>query len=400
MVAKKVNEDILKEMVDKYLTRQYTCKQLSIEYKLGLTTVCRHLKNSGVEVISGRFSKSEKQEIVEKYLTGDYSCHVLAREYKIDHGSISDLLKANGVSVNQNLSELCRKYTLNEHYFDSISTEEQSYLLGLMYADSYNNEETGSICLALQTEDRYILEWFNLQINSNRPISVDKRSLKNKKWKDSHRLYISSLHMSKKLADLGCHQAKSLTLKFPTESQVPSHLIRHFVRGMLDGDGSVGIYKNKYHKGKNICCSIVSTNSFCYSLQEILKNELGIISYVGLCHQKTGNEITAQIKICSYKQSIKFLDWIYNDSKIFLTRKHNNYKLIHELYEKTKLDRVIITIGNETKELKVWCDEFDVNRKDVYCRIFYYNWSPEEAIKTPIGKRGPNKKQLQRSLST
>ena len=46
-----------------------------------------------------------------------------------------------------------------------------------------------------------------------------------------------SKEMATDLAKAGCYNKKSLTLKFPTEEQVPSKLIRHFLRGYVDGDG-------------------------------------------------------------------------------------------------------------------------------------------------------------------
>ena len=45
------------------------------------------------------------------------------------------------------------------------------------------------------------------------------------------------------LNKLGVVERKSLILTFPTEQQVPKHLMPHFIRGYFDGDGSV--YKQK-----------------------------------------------------------------------------------------------------------------------------------------------------------
>lgn len=41
----------------------------------------------------------------------------------------------------------CRKYTINEKYFEKVDTPEKAYILGLLYADGYNSEKTGRINL-------------------------------------------------------------------------------------------------------------------------------------------------------------------------------------------------------------------------------------------------------------
>ncbi len=52
------------------------------------------------------------------------------------------------------------------------------------------------------------------------------------------------------LARYGCVERKSLILDFPT--QVPTEKLRDFVRGLIDGDGSVWIHNYKQPKGKKL----------------------------------------------------------------------------------------------------------------------------------------------------
>ena len=51
--------------------------------------------------------------------------------------------------------------------------------------------------------------------------------------------------MYEDLIKLGCVPNKSLTVKFPTEEQVPKEFLSSFILGLIDGDGSIGIYKRK-----------------------------------------------------------------------------------------------------------------------------------------------------------
>lgn len=57
--------------------------------------------------------------------------------------------------------------------------------------------------------------------------------------------------MKTDLIRLGCVPNKSLILKFPSENIFSNpELIRHFIRGYFDGDGSVFISREKHWRNK------------------------------------------------------------------------------------------------------------------------------------------------------
>lgn len=65
--------------------------------------------------------------------------------------------------------------------------------------------------------------------------------------KEYSRIQISSKTLTADLLKLGCTPRKSLTLKFPNDGIFKSNdLIRHFIRGYFDGDGSVFISMEKH----------------------------------------------------------------------------------------------------------------------------------------------------------
>lgn len=115
---------------------------------------------------------------------------------------------------------------------------------------------------------------------------------------------------------------KSLILTFPT--QVPTNLIRHFLRGYSDGDGC--IYNNHFKNKKtiNTIWKIVSTKQFCEQTAEILKEELGINCSQSLSRPKT-NQITTVLSVGGNLQSRKVLNWLYQDATIYIPRKYDKY---------------------------------------------------------------------------
>lgn len=267
-----------------------------------------------------RLTEKQKLEIIEKYKTGKYTCADLGREYDRTRKNINHLLRRSGITINRRVSHSKRLYTLNQYYFDSIDTEEKAYFLGLLYADGYNNQQRFKISLKLQCGDLEILEKFNQEINSNRPIKL----IKQKIGQNCFLLRISSIPMSDRLAELGCFQAKSLTLKFPTEEQVPSHLIRHFIRGYFDGDGSFTKGKRKdRNPGVRLDVNITSSTLFCSELKNVLSKYISTNFYLG--RTKNCGPFTSILSSCGVQQVYIFLNWLYSNCNIYLNRKYQKF---------------------------------------------------------------------------
>ena len=80
------------------------------------------------------------------------------------------MLKRNGYEA-KSASELKRKYPIQEDFFDVIDTEEKAYVLGLLYADGYNNTDRNSVSLSLKESDKEILEKVTSLIQPTKPLS-------------------------------------------------------------------------------------------------------------------------------------------------------------------------------------------------------------------------------------
>lgn len=211
------------------------------------------------------------------------------------------------------------KYTLNHYYFDIIDNEHKAYWLGFLYADGYHQETRYRIKLSIQEKDDYILEEFRKDINSNKPIKTEKP--KNINWQNMKTVQLASKYLSARLKELGIHQNKSFTVKFPTNKQVPDHLIRHFIRGYFDGDGC--IYHNSRYKTYRL--SFVGSVSFTNDLSKLIVKTYKIRTSF---ETKTNNKNqTIQSINIKAKNSIKLLlNWMYKDATIYLHRKYDKCK--------------------------------------------------------------------------
>lgn len=259
----------------------------------------------------------------------NHTIRSIAKKYNVDSSSACTLFQRRGVKIRKNPSLWNRVYSINENYFEKIDSEDKAYFLGLMYADG--NVFGSRMKIGLQEKDKSILEKFKKYIKYSGPLMFRKGGKRDDGWgvrKNQYILQIVNQKISKSLSNLGCVPKKSLILQFPTENQVPKHLIRHFIRGIMDGDGYFSKYfiKNNWVKYQ---VNLVSTSMFIDKLSEELKKELQINTYNCKRH-KNKETPTRQMFISGRIQVMKFLDWIYNNSTIHLTRKYNKYKRIRK----------------------------------------------------------------------
>lgn len=161
-------------------------------------------------------------------------------------------------------------------------------------------------------------------------IKIDKKiyigTAKNKKSVTQYaKLCVGSNKMCEDLIMHGCTQRKTYTLKFPV---IDDFIVRHFIRGYFDGDGSVYFVeryqydkrRDKEYINKRFVCNFQGTYDFLSKLKEILENT-GI--KCGKIRKGHGNIYCLEF---SSMESIKrFYAYIYDCSTIYLNRKHEKF---------------------------------------------------------------------------
>lgn len=315
------------EIVDKYCNQYIGGINLAKEYGCSKPTIYSILKEFNIPRRQiKKITESDKLKIIKRYTNEHITCRNLGIDFGISHSIVSSILQEAGIEV-RSRSRMTRRHQLNENYFDKIDTEEKAYFLGLLYADGCNHIKGNSVILGLVESDKYILEKFNLSIESTRPIILDNRTKIRRQ--PFYVLTISSKKMCDQLLKLGCMPRKSLVLKFPTNRQVPKKFIKHFIRGYFDGDGCFYYKQKKDMNCFAYCASLASTKDFCEKLKEILQKELDITcNYNKICKNQ---DITQSLSI-NNTNSVKFMTWIYDEASIFLHRKRDKFiKFMKEL---------------------------------------------------------------------
>lgn len=213
--------------------------------------------------------------------------------------------------------------SLNESFFDIIDTEEKAYWLGFLYADGANCDKAGNVSLSLTETDAHMLKRLQTAIGSDHKIYVKHSS--GFKGRPIHCLVMCSVYLCGSLSKQGCVPRKSLTLQFPTVAQVPEHLLRHFVRGYFDGDGSFSTSQRKDKTTVTGYVSIISSRGFCDSLRRVVNAESPIGGYVKT-HRCASGEVVYYYVLNGANQVIAFMDWIYQDASVYLPRKRERYR--------------------------------------------------------------------------
>lgn len=178
-----------------------------------------------------KLSKEEIKEVCDSYQKGIGSV-ILGNKFKVSHVAILGLLKRRNIPI-RNQSQAQRKYYFDENAFDHI-TEESAYWIGFLMADgniSYRHDGSPEISLVLNKKDKEHLIKFKSFLKSQ-------HSFTSILCNDAIRFSIRSLKIVNDLKKNNVIPNKSLIAK------APDCLLfnRHFWRGVIDGDGSIGIY--------------------------------------------------------------------------------------------------------------------------------------------------------------
>lgn len=252
------------------------------------------------------------------------------KDLYLNHHSISDIISETFISrdkVTKHLKELGiyrkygAKYIQDDNFFNVIDTEKKAYWLGVLYADGCVRSPNRVI---FSSKDKDWVEIFKNDIQSDKRIYREfHKTFQKEIWKvalNSHQLY-------QDLCKHGCIDRKSKVIRMPN---IPKELIRHFIRGYFDGDGSACFsYATKLNKHRTLRIS------FCCGSKQFLEDicaELPIkkLPTIGW-HDNGKNSGVWQFSL-GPNNSLIIYDYFYKDATVWLHRK----KEIFELYRNVK----------------------------------------------------------------
>ena len=280
-----------------------------------------------------RILQKEKYELAEKeYANSCKGIRELSKQYNIDRQVFTGWLLAKDYDIyNRRASK-----SFNVCYFDNIDTEEKAYWLGFLFADGAITKYNTSydIEFSLKKDDaEHVQKYAN---------AIEKYKISKSNYRA--RCIVGSKHMFETLEKYGCTRKKSLTLKFPDLNIFfKKDLIKHFIRGYIDGDGCIS-YINKEHT--KMCVSILGTENFLNGIQTYLNT-----NYKLSLNNK--NQNVTKVLTFTGKNAYNILKYLYKDATIYLERKYKRYCELCRLFEESNksLSSKIGEVCNDNTEV-------------------------------------------------
>jgi len=235
-------------------------------------------------------------------------------------------------------------YSFNTKYFDIIDNEHKAYWMGFLWCDGYvgkreREQPNGNIRteynlkFSLMKPDRDHLEKFNKDINGDYLIHIYKTNGFDKSIESFEcRLFITNLYFGRLLQEkygiipnrFDCSKVIKL---------IPENLKRHFIRGILDADGSFSHYI--FTDKKNGCETKKITIGFttCENLLEFIEEYFYSKKLTNTRkykkekrHKEEDRDTNCRgLKFSGRVQALTLLSYLYDDSTIYLDRKYEKY---------------------------------------------------------------------------
>lgn len=251
-----------------------------------------------------------EEQVVQLYTQEFLSMSKIAKELGISPARVKRILIKNNIEVRSN--NFYKTKEVDYDFFSKIDAEEKAYVLGFMYADGYISGKY--VGFKQSVKDREILEKIRNALKSQHKIGEYINNSGYGQGNTYCSFAISSEKMVSDLEKLGVLYNKSKILEFPTCEQVPEELLRHFVRGYFDGDGSI------YHttQGDSFGISFVGTESFLTGILDFFQRNG--VNTTALVHKYKDKDIY-DYKVGGRDNVKKIRELFYNGATIFMDRK-------------------------------------------------------------------------------
>ena len=244
----------------------------------------------------------------DNYIKQGHSTTETSTYFNVPYKSMLNLLNRHGLRIPTRHTPAHRINPDMIKYFDQINSHKKAYFLGLLYADGYicKSNYNYQMGIALQLQDKYIIEELHKELNLKTKLNI---------YKNSAKLVISDDYLCKSLNNLGIQEDKShKEFGLPP---IKKKFMRSFLLGYFDGDGC--ITNSTIYPKINICCN---SKQFLSEVQEYL-SDCAINSTIHSYPRKNNPIYILDINKLESKK--RFAQLIYRKSPIYLFRKYDKF---------------------------------------------------------------------------
>lgn len=261
-----------------------------------------------------RITKEIEKEIIDSYLSGVSSNKVAKKFGYKTSNTVLNVLKKYKIIRRKGIQDYTQ-YNLD--IFHKIDNHVKAYILGLLYTDGYVYRDYRGVCIQLTESDGYLLRRIACVFGkSSSLIHIDcsTKRKRNPNAKDMFRLGVYSPKISKDLKKLGIVRGKTYVLTIP-RGILAKKYIYSFARGVIDGDGTLGVSK----RGYLYCRFVTKSEKFARSFAALPFDERFSVYY--------RNSIYIVELAGGQKSIVSFLQKMYKEKEEFyLERKYEKVK--------------------------------------------------------------------------
>ena len=377
-----------KELYNLYWEERKTLKDIGKIYSVHWGTVTKLMDNWGIpkrktsESHAPLRDRISKEDLEYLYIKQKKSANEISKLIGASNKGIDNLLNYYEISK-RSQQESCQMYydentNFNVDFFKKDSSK-FFYILGLLLTDGMiQDNERVSIGLTDLEVIKWIAGTIELKTNIHRSVRksnvVAGRELKQPP-KPIYRISFLNKEVSPILKGYGLKPNKTHTLEFPN---MPNEFIPDFLRGVLDGDGSISVskYKNKNSIGYKYAISYASASiNFITMIKVAIENLIG--------GERKIMQMTNGVYIYSINAQwdvYQFAKLLYNGDAFGMSRKKERLLPLLESPPKKPL-RFIITkevfedlYTVQKKSIAEIANMYELETKNVYHLLYTYGY--------------------------
>lgn len=268
--------------------------------------------------------QSQRDKLEDLYYNQKLSSNEIGKLYGVYGETITFNMNKLGFKLRKvgDASRINAKYQINSSFFDDINNEKTAYVLGYTITDGHVTPDGALMYCA---RDKDVIEKVHDALESTHPITT--------KMQAGNEYYLftaRSKMLCKKLWDLGIDNKKSYTLNMDLiEEKIDKENIRHLLRGMIDGDGSIQCTMNTAGANKKHTLGIAFTKT--QSACSFVCRNLDITNK----WRDEGSGVYT-VRTNNRDKVIAIGHYLYDDATIYMDRKKHKFDELCQVYEKEK----------------------------------------------------------------
>ena len=300
-------------------------REVSIPYR----TINNFLIENNIKEVKHCKLSDEKISCIIKMIKAGIHVSEISRTVGSTYDTIKNLANENGLELLEfKMPRSEKNANFVDDYFSVINTEEKAYYLGLIYTDGYVRIHNGGYFLGIQLKrsDESVIKKLAKELKCGNDFYYCQRQT-NIGLGDF--ITFETCNSKQLFDDLAVFDVvpnktyNSESFKNIKE-KIPRNLIRHFLRGLVDGDGTI-VSRKKHNK---VIAVYQNSEKFCQDFNSLLKESYGENNFkVDISSHRPG---MYQVRYRRINDIKKICGFLYKDATIFLQRK---YDIAKEYFE-------------------------------------------------------------------